>query len=193
MDFHGELDAEERLSVVTSFRDRVAKYDNNLVILQKKISALIAVRPESKQSRWVPKLGEYFLHHRSWIIEKDPEVLALITKRRSLIGNFMILHSEENRAIFAKFVNNDAVIYQVLSRSDGVFVDLHMESNHAMFNPFTSKTSAFREIYEKVKRKDMECAKNLHARTNLLQGKVGYLSFDLDLKSCWICDANDRL
>lgn len=153
MDFHGELDAEERLCVVTSFRDTIASYGSNLVILQKKISSTIAVRPESRQSRWSPKIGEYFLHHRSWSIVKDSEVLALITKRRSLVGNFMILHSEENRAIFAKFVNNDAVIYQVLSRSDGVFVDLHMESNPTMFNPFTSKMSAFRAIYEKVKKK----------------------------------------
>ena len=171
MNFHGELDAEERLDVVASFRDRVNSCEN-LVILEKKISHIIAVRPELQSIRWIPKLTEYFLHHRSWDIVKDPEVIPLITKRRSQIGNFMIIHSEENRALFAKFVNNDAVIYQVLARSNGIFVDIHMESNRSLFNPFYAKDSAFRAIYEKVKMKDMECAKNLHARSNLLQGKL---------------------
>jgi hypothetical protein len=170
MDFHGELDAEERLGVLASFRDRLESYDN-LVVLDKIISGVLSVRPESKHSRWTPKLAEYFLHHKSWNIVKDPEVLPLITKRRNQVGNFLIIHSQEKRAIFAKVVSNDVVVYQVLSRPDGIFVDIHMESNRSLFYPFSAKESSFRSIYEKVKKKDMECAQNLHARTNLLKGK----------------------
>ncbi|KAL3795130.1 hypothetical protein HJC23_007358 [Cyclotella cryptica] len=168
IDFHGELDAEQRLGVVASFRNILTKYPN-IVVLDKKITNVIALRPESRRSTWIPKYAEYFLHHRSWNIVKDPEVIPLITKRRSQIGNFMVIHSEENRALFVKFVNGNVVVYQVLSRQDGIFVDIHMESHRALFTPFHAKESTFYSIYEKVKKKDMMCAENLHSRTNLLQ------------------------
>lgn len=170
MDFHGELDAEDRLGIVASFRERLDCYDN-VVVLEKSISGVIAVRPKSRETLWRPRLAEYFLHHRSWSIIKDPEVLPLITKRRNLVGKFMILNSEEKRALFAKFSNGDTVVYQVLLRPEGIFVDIHMEPNRGLFNPFFASDSTFRAIYEKVKTKDMECAKNLHARSNLIQGK----------------------
>ena len=164
------MDAEQRLSVLASFKDRLNCYAN-IFTLEKRISGNISLRPKAKQSVWAPKLAEYFLHHKTWKIVKDPEVLPLITKRRNLVGNFMIIHSEEKRAVLAKLVNHDAVVYQVLLRDDGILVDLHMELNPSLFNPFYAIQSQFGAIYERVKRKDMECAKNLHARTNLIQGK----------------------
>jgi hypothetical protein len=169
LDFHGELDAEQRLGVLASLRVTLMRY-TNIVVLDKKISNTIALRPESRSSTWIPKFAEYFLHHRSWNIVQDPEVIPLITKRRNQIGNFMIIHSEESRALFVKFVNGNVVLYQVLSRQDGIFVDIHMESHCALFNPFHAKESTFYSIYEKVKRKDMIAAGVLHSRTNLLQG-----------------------
>jgi hypothetical protein len=184
MDFHGELDAEERLNIMASFRERLKCYDN-IVVLEKNISRFIAVRPKSRETTWTPRLAEYFLHHRSWNIIQDPEVLPLITKRRNLVGNFMIIHSEEKRAVFAKFANDDTVVYQVLLRPEGIFVDIHMEPKRGLFNPHSAKDSTFRAIYEKVKAKDMECAKNLHARTNLLQG-----NFRLILSLSWQSLAN---
>ena len=178
MDFHGELTANERLSVVASFQDQLCSY-KNLVILEKPISGLITIRPKSKHSSWAPKISEYFLHHKNWSIVKDQEVLPLITKRRTTHG-FTIIHSEVNRVLFAKFVYNDACIYQVLNRSDDdIIVDIHMESNRALFDPFHARESAFCAIYEKVKTKDMECARNLHARTNLLRG-----GFNVDFIPC---------
>lgn len=171
LDFHGELDAEVRLSVVASLEDHLTCYDN-IITLEKRISENIAVRPQSMLSPWIPKFAEYFLHHRSWTIVKDAEVLPLITKRRNLVGNFMIIHSEDSRAVFAKFVNHDVVVYQVLLRQEGIFVDIHMELHPSLFKPFYANESTFYKIYERVKRKDMECAKNLHARTNLLQGNA---------------------
>lgn len=184
IDFHGELDTERRLGVLASLRVSLTRYAN-IVVLDKKISNIIALRPESRSSTWIPKFAEYFLHHRSWNIVKDPEVIPLITKRRSQIGNFMIIHSEESRALFVKFVNGNVVLYQVLSRQNGIFVDIHMESHRALFYPFYAKESTFYSIYEKVKRKDMMCAENLHSRTNLLQGM--FLSV-LSIYSGCVCD-----
>ena len=184
IDFHGELDAELRLRVIDSFKGRLRRY-TNIVVLEKKISNIIALRPESRKSTWIPKYAEYFLHHRSWNIVQDPEVIPLITKRRNQIGNFMVIHSEENRALFVKLVNGDVVMYQVLSRQDEISVDIHMESHRALFYPFYAKESTFYSIYEKVKRKDMMCAENLHSRTNLLQGM--FLSV-LSIYSGCVCD-----
>jgi hypothetical protein len=172
IDFHGELDAEQRLGVLASFQDKLKMY-SNVVVLSKSISGIIALRPESRISTWPPKhIGEYFLHHKSWDIVRDTEVLPLITRRRNQVGNFITIHSEDNRAVFAKYAQNgDVVVYQVLDRQDGVYVDIHMECERTSFNPFYNTASTFYGIYEKVKRKDMACAKNLVSRTNLLKGE----------------------
>ena len=176
LDFHGELDTEQRLMVLSSFRENL-KGCTDIIVLKKTISENIAIRPSSPSHLWHPGKREYFLHHKSWDLIKDTEVLPLITKRRSQIGNFFILHADDDRAVFAKFVqsdglttpdNLDIVIYQVLSRPDGIFVDIHMESCRSTFYPFYANDTIFHSIFEKVKRRDKECAKNLRSRTNVL-------------------------
>ena len=104
------------------------------------------------------------------------------TKRRHEIGGFFILNSDPTREVFAKFVQNngdmssqsstDVVIYQVLSRSDGIFVDIHMEATPRMFRPYSmihyNTPTPFNRIYQVVKSRDIDCAENVHSRTNLL-------------------------
>ncbi|KAL7542994.1 hypothetical protein ACHAXR_012278 [Thalassiosira sp. AJA248-18] len=170
VDFHGELNAEQRLAVLSSLKDNL-RGCTDIIVLEKCISTNVAIRPMSPTLQWTPSWNEYFLHHKCWELLQEKKVLPLITKRRNEIGNFFILHSDEHRAVFAKFVKNkDVVIYQVLSRDDGIFVDIHMEATQSTFCPFHARHSSttFASIYEKVKRRDKDCAKNVRSRSNLL-------------------------
>lgn len=136
VDFHGELDAEMRIGVIASLK-QITKRTNTLV-LEKCISSYITVRPTTQTSQWSPRWNEHFIHHESWELLKNAAVqfryllLLLISKRRYEIGCFFILHSNSTRVVFAKFIENqgggsgmlpsnlDLVIYQVLSRDDGI-------------------------------------------------------------------------
>lgn len=174
-DFHGEINAEQRLAVSSSLKESL-RVSDDIIVLEKGISANVALRPMDPSVPWAPAWNEYFLHHKCWELLQEKDVLSLITKRRNEIGNFFILHSDENRAVFAKFVrqdeslpstNLDAVIYQVLSRADGIFVDIHMEAAPSTFHPFHTRHSktTFYSIYDKVHRRDKDCAKNVSVDT----------------------------
>ena len=145
-----------------------------VLLLDRRVSNYITLRPLLPSSVWKPSWGEYFLQHKSWELLKDPEVLPLLFKRRHIIGGFFILHADENGAVFCKFVDDDhaqtsdMVLYQVLQRQDGIYVDIHLESCRAVFHPSRSKSFPLYALYERVRRRDKDCAKNLRSRTNLL-------------------------
>ncbi|KAL7554217.1 hypothetical protein ACHAWF_017632 [Thalassiosira exigua] len=172
-DFHGDINAEQRLSVVASLRENLRACPD-IIVLEKCISGLVAIRPVSPNQPWFPCWNEFFLHHKWWELLQEGEVLPLITKRRNEIGNFFILHSAKDRSVFAKFSTNennvDVVVYQVLSRPDGILVDIHMEASRSTFYPFHARHAgtAFSSIYHNVIKRDKDCAKNIRSRTNLL-------------------------
>lgn len=173
VDFHGELDAEQRLALLFNLEESLRSC-SELIVLERGVSKYIALRPLSSSAVRRRSWDEYYLHHKSWMLLQDPEVLPLLFKRRHMIGSFFILHADENRAVFCKFVENsksqtsDMVVYQVLQRQDGIYVDIHMESCSAVFHPFRSKDCVFYALYERVRRRDKDCARNLRSRTNLL-------------------------
>eukprot|EP00985_Skeletonema_marinoi_P002148 scaffold875_cov121-Skeletonema_marinoi.AAC.1 len=173
VDFHGELDTEQRLAILYTLKESL-RCCAELLLLERGVSNYLTLRPLLSSSVWKPSWGEYFLHHKSWDLLKDPEVLPLLFKRRHVIGGFFILHADENRAVFCKFVDDenaqtsDMVLYQVLQRQDGIYVDIHMESCRAVFHPFRSKSFPLYALYERVRRRDKDCARNLRSRTNLL-------------------------
>ena len=67
--------------------------------------------------------------------------------------------------MFAKFAgsdnSSDLVVYQVLSRSDGIIVDMHMQASRSIFHPYRAKHTAttFSSIYQNVIKRDKDCAK----------------------------------
>lgn len=78
--------------------------------------------------------------------------------------------------VFAKFVTNqeggqddnkkeqDAVLYQVVSKSNGIYVDICMEASHSTFHPFSTRRSpntTFAKLSERVQRRDQDCARNV--------------------------------
>jgi hypothetical protein len=180
--FHGELDAEVRIGVIRSLKEATERA--NTLVLEKCISSYITLRPDNQTSQWSPCWNEHFIHHESWELLKTADVqyryllLLLISKRRHEIDGFFILNSNSTRVVFAKFVANkgssnpDLVIYQVLSRDDGIFVDIHMEASQSRFYPFNTKRcntpTPFSRILEVVKSRDIDCAKNVLSRINLL-------------------------
>lgn len=186
--FHGELDAEERIGVVGSLKEVTGR--TNTLVLEKCISSYITLRPTTQTSQSSPCWNEHFIHHESWELLKIADVqyryllLLLISKRRHEIGGFFILNSNSTRVVFAKFIANkgdgsemlpsnlDIVIYQVLSRDDGIFVDIHMEASQSRFYPFNTKRcdapTPFSRIHEVVKSRDIDCARNVLSRINLL-------------------------
>ena len=173
VDFHGELDTEQRLAILFTLKESLTSCAE-LLLLDRGISNYITLRPFLPSSVWKPSRGEYFLHHKSWELLKDPEVLPLLYKRRHIIGGFFVLHADESRAVFCKFVDDgnaetsDMVLYQVLQRKDGICVDIHFETCRAVFHPFRSKSFPLYALYERVRRRDKDTAKNLRSRTNLL-------------------------
>ena len=173
VDFHGELDTEQRLAILMTLKESLRSCFE-LLLLDRGVSNYITLRPLLPSSVWKPSREEYFLHRKSWDLLKDPEVLPLLFKRRHVIGGFFILQADENRAVFCKFVKDestqksDMVLYQVLQRQDGIHVDIHMEACSAVFHPYRSKSSSLYALYERVRRRDKDCARNLRSRTNLL-------------------------
>ena len=187
IDFHGELSAESRLSVLSSLKHDLRNH-TDILVLEKCISNYVNVtRPMTALSRqWSP----YFVHAKNWELLQDSEVLPLITKRRNEIGNFFILHSDAERGVFAKFVKSceqedpvveqkdgstssphlDIVIYQVISKANGIYVDIYMEASHSTFHPFSARraNTTFAKLSERVRKRDVDCARNVKSRTNLL-------------------------
>lgn len=179
LDFHADPTAEERISVLDSLRDELRTHSDHIAVLGKNISGYVTRRPAtpSHPSNW----NEYFLHHKSWELLQDSELLPLLTKRRSEIGKFFILDSSERKGVFAKFVSekesdrdeqgSDFVIYQVIWRSDGIIVvDILMEASRSTFFPFHPRHShtEFSRIFQNVKQRDTDCAQNLRSRSRLL-------------------------
>ena len=100
IDFHGEIKAELRLSVLSKLKNDLA-VNSEILVLEQCISRLVRT-PQMAKDGW----SSYFIHNKKWELLQDDEVLPLITKRRNEIGHFFILHSDEQTGLFAKFVTN---------------------------------------------------------------------------------------
>jgi hypothetical protein len=138
------------------------------------------VKPTKKQ-----KLLESHHLHESWDLVNDPELLPLLTKRRTDIGKFRLLHSSNDYALFANLVSGSGVStdsamelfqYQIAILSDKVVIDVHMECESGNFFPFraiepeeSETNSRFHRLVRTIKRRDQECGRALQARTSLLQ------------------------
>ena len=170
IDFHGEIKAELRLSILSKLKNDLAVH-SKILVLEQCISRLVRI-PQMAKDGW----SSYFIHNKKWELLQDDEVLPLITKRRNEIGNFFILHSDEQTGVFAKFVRNqeggldgnkkeqDVVIYQIVSKANGIYVDICMEPSHSTFHPFSPRRSpntTFAKLSERVQRRDQDCARNV--------------------------------
>lgn len=79
VDFHGELNADARIGVIASIKQTTERA--SILVLEKCISSYISVRPASPSRPWSPCWNEYLIHHKSWELLNEAEVLPLISKR----------------------------------------------------------------------------------------------------------------
>jgi hypothetical protein len=186
----GGTEARDRVALVSSLK-RLLSTLKDVIVLPKQIGQfLVGIRmhqaptPVSRKQR----LLESHHNHATWDLVKDPELLPLLMKRRTEIGDFLLLESSDDHALFAKLVreNNtqdelsdpgNLVQYQIAILSDKVVIDLHMESEGGQFFPFRSikddvvraSTSKFHRMGWILKKRDQECGRALRCRTNLLR------------------------
>jgi hypothetical protein len=186
----GGTEATARVHLVSSLKRLLSTLKDVEVLPKQMGQFLVGVRMHqapplvSRKQR----LLESHHNHATWDLVKDPELLPLLMKRRTEIGDFLLLESSDDHALFAKLAgeNNtqdelsdpgDLVQYQIAILSDKVVIDLHMESEGGQFFPFRSIeddvrrliTSKFHRMGKTLKKRDQECGRALRFRTNLLR------------------------
>lgn len=195
VEFFGGTGASDRLELLTTLKDKLSTLKDVEVLTKQMADYLVGVRGQNQWEpylQWKRNVLEDQHHHASWDLVKDPELLPLIIKRRSEIGNFLLLESSDDHALFAKLVppsargiNEDLVQYQIAIRTDRVVIDLHMESTCGYFFPFRtirdgeepdfgtdsieSTYQMFYKLMRTLKRRDQECGRALSCRTALLK------------------------
>lgn len=167
----------DRQAIIASLKAALGELKDVEVLVKQMGPFLIgAAGPSTSQSHNVAL--QY--HHSSWDLIKDPELLPLLMKRRTEIGNFRLLESSDDHAIFAKVVPEvltsspgDLVQYQFAIMDDKVVIDIQMECECGTFFPFRlvegSLESRFHRMVHILRRRDQECGRALRSRTNLLQ------------------------
>jgi hypothetical protein len=177
IEFFGGTHPEDRLTFVSSLKD-VIKSLKNAEVLQKQMAPFLA--GHTHQQIVKKRHVEIQFHHASWDLVMDPELLPLLTKRRVEIGQFRLLESKDDYALFAKLVPtgiidsspDDLVQYQIAVLHDKVLIDLHMESESGVFNPYQDdekKAGRFEKMVSTIRRRDQECSRALKSRTSLLR------------------------
>lgn len=190
VDTFGGTEATDRVALVSSLKWLLSALKDVEVLPKQMGQFLVGVRKHqapplvSRKQR----LLESHHNHATWDLVKDPELLPLLMKRRTEIGDFLLLESSDDHALFAKLVEDkntqddlsdpgDLVQYQIAILSDRVVIDLHMESEGGQFFPFRSIeddavrmiTSKFHKMGRTLKKRDQECGHALRCRTNLLR------------------------
>ena len=177
LEFVGGTDPRERLHMLAELKRELASA-KDVDVLGKQMGPFLLGTSDIVHSTSTIRNVEFQYHHAQWELVKDPELLPLVMKRRTEIGRFRLLQSNDVSAIFAKVVPEnvvdapgDLVQYQIAIQSDKVLVDLHMESECGVFFPFSlaaSETKKFNGMVHVLKRRDQECGRALRSRTNLL-------------------------
>lgn len=162
----GTSNARERLSELAALKEAISALRDVRVLDPQLAKYLVDVVPHRKSERFLK-----CQHKRaSWELEKDPELLPLLMKRRTEIGGFHLLESHDEYALFAKLSMGDLVQYQLEVLPEKVVVVIHMESESGEFfaDIDLNETSRFLRLIKSLKMKDQDCGRALKYRTNLL-------------------------
>ena len=173
----GIFDPTDRIHLVSSLKAAIGNLKDVDVLVKQMGPFLFGTNSNFSNIR---KKIDIQYHHESWDLLDDAELLPLLSKRRTEIGNFRLLQSTDQHAIFAKVVPEvligapgDLVQYQIAIMKEKIVIDLHMESESGMFFPFRAERdklkSTFARMVHILRRRDQECGRALRSRTNLLQ------------------------
>jgi hypothetical protein len=177
VEYYGGIDPTDRLETLISLKSSIDDL-KDVEVLRKQLGPYIV--GISNTSFWNRGKIEIQYHHARWDLVIDPELLPLLMKRRLEIGQFRLLDSKPNSAIFAKLVEEKAINvaagdllqYQIAISADKVVIDLHMESESGVFSPFLMSRNTdnrFDRMVKVIRRRDQECGRALRSRTNLLR------------------------
>ena len=169
----------DRLALVASLKTAITNM-KDVEVLGKQMGQYLVGKSHSLI--WKKRNVEIEYHHASWDLVMDPELLPLLMKRRTEIGEFKLLQSSNDYAVFAKLIPDshrlgsspgDLIQYQIRILQTKVVIDLHMESESGVFSPFRAvgkvSTSRFHRMAMILRRRDQECGRALRSRTNLLR------------------------
>ena len=188
----GGSNAADRLVLLSSLKRSISE-NKDVLVLQKPMDEFLVglrdpLRPELQLLRKQRFLESHF-HHETWNGGNNPELLALLTKRRNEVGMFWFLHSSDTYSLFAKLVTDDngklvtadytkssdsasselyQVQYQIAVISGSVVIDMHVEREQGVFFTQSMQTTRFSELFERVRVRDQECGRALGSRTSLL-------------------------
>ena len=174
VEFFGGTDPIKRFETMDSLKETLGSL-RNVDVLRKQIAPFLIGNKDSLLKDNV----QIQFHHENWDLVKDPELLSLLSKRRTEIGGFRLLESRDDYALFAKLAPKtsdspgDLIQYEIAVNNDNVVVDLHMESESGVFDPYSfgaTKRSQFSRMVNVIRRRDQECGRALKSRTTLLQG-----------------------
>jgi len=167
----------DRFKMMLSLKSRLADLTHSRLMQIQMAKFLVTKSNQRFDSRFL--MMEKQQYHAKWELVLDPQLLPLLIKRRVEIGNFYLLESRNDHALFAKLVfPNDQsecpgtlVQYQLRVTNERVMVDLRMESlsGDLFWNRHMNKESQFYQMYNRIRRRDQECNRALQSRTNLLQ------------------------
>mmetsp|Transcript_25433 Transcript_25433/g.37566 ORF Transcript_25433/g.37566 Transcript_25433/m.37566 type:complete len:1823 (-) Transcript_25433:3041-8509(-) len=186
-------DIQLRQAAVSQLKNSLRKLRNVAVLSKQMCGSLVKPTgidylPERTSRAWRYPFLETHFDHEEWLLIKDPELLDLLMRRRSEIGNFFLLHSTDSYALFAKDISvetgrqtNDPmkdvylVGYQIRLRGQDKepIINMHVEREVGIFSTDKGKSVAdivtrAHRLFLRVKRRDLECSKALRSRTNLL-------------------------
>lgn len=189
LEFFGCPDNHERVAVAHRLKERLCSCEF-VVLIPRTVDQYIRVVMQGTGGGGGGggslQKARGFLHWDHWDLTKDDELIPILCqRRRSSIGNFWLFDSSRNHALLGKFVAREdidamkhpslhLVLYYIRARQDSVSVDIYMETQRGYLNPFCfyprSKFASGvpNEFFERVKRRDFECALALKSRRRLL-------------------------
>lgn len=187
LEFFGCQDERERIAIVSDLKDKLHSC-SLIVLLPRRVSRYLQMLKQRKAGS--VERSQSFLHRAHWTLAKDDDLIAVICqRRRSSIGNFMLLDSSRDHALLGKFVSSKAlvqgrersslnlVLYHIRATGmrNRVLVDIYMETERGYLTPFSfnfsprsSTKPMFYEFFERVRRRDEECSLALRSRRRLL-------------------------
>jgi hypothetical protein len=180
--FFEQLDTETRFNSMKSLQTTITTHNAVFIIAPNPISDRVlsnAIRQNvdfqsdlSWNNKTVIQQGE------SWELLREPELLALVAKRRSYFDHFLPLVLDDEQTILIKFEENQykrlyLVQYHLNMLHDKAQARIYMDMEngvfcHSIVDESYDCVGIFQGIYSNVKERDHKCARALRSRRTLL-------------------------
>lgn len=180
--FFEQLDAETRFISMKSLQSSITSHHAIFIIAPNSLSERVlanTVRQDVDFQKNISLNNPHVIQQsESWELLREPELLALVAKRRSYFDHFLPLVLDDEQTILIKFEQSSykrlyLVQYHLNMLEDKAQARIYMDMEHGVFchsiidEPYDS-VCLFQDIYSNVKERDHKCARALRSRRNLL-------------------------